>query len=100
MSEKKWVVYILQSTVSGRFYTGITNDLIKRVRAHNSGKGAKATRAGRPWRIAYVQIMPSKSDALKREHAIKQLTREQKFALTRFLGTSRVTFLPEGIRAF
>lgn len=97
---KKWVVYILQSTVSGRLYTGITNDLFRRLKAHNSGKGAKATRPGRPWRIAYVQIMPSKSDALKREHQIKQLNREEKLVLARALGSSLVMCPPRDIRAF
>ena len=76
-----WVVYILKSSVSGVLYTGITNDLNKRVKSHNAGKGAKFTRAGRPWTVVYQEPVQDKSAALRREIAIKKLTREQKLTL-------------------
>lgn len=62
-------------------YTGITNNLEKRVRMHNAGIGAKFTRAGRPWEVVYQEPVTDKSAALKREIALKKLTRAQKITL-------------------
>lgn len=62
----------------GTFYTGWSTDPAARVRAHNAGKGAKYTKTRRPVKLIYVEELPDKSSALKREHAIKQLSREQK----------------------
>lgn len=77
-----WWLYILQSTVSGRFYIGIALDPDKRLTQHNTGsRGAKATRGGRPWQIVYRELVGAKGDALRRELALKKLGRAQKVAL-------------------
>jgi putative endonuclease len=79
-----WFVYVIHSATSGKLYTGISTSPRRRLVQHNgtsSGLGAKATRAGRPWRLVHTEPMDSKSDALKREHAIKRLTRAQKLKL-------------------
>ena len=52
-------------------YIGWTNDLVKRIRLHNKGKGAKFTR-GRKWKLVYYEILKNKSDALKRENILKK----------------------------
>jgi putative endonuclease len=73
-------VYILKCS-DDTLYTGWTNDLDKRINDHQEGRGAKYTRGRRPVELIYHEIMDSKSDALKREYAIKQLTRSQKLNL-------------------
>jgi hypothetical protein len=67
----------------GTLYTGMTNDLVRRVNAHNSGKGCRFTRCRTPVRLRYSEKLSSKSDALKRESAVKKLTRGQKLRLVR-----------------
>ncbi len=62
-------------------YTGITNDFAKRFAAHSAGKGARYTRSRLPLRCVYFETAASKSDALKREHAIKRLPRNEKWEL-------------------
>ena len=62
----------------GTLYTGWTNDLEKRMKAHNSGKGAKYTKARRPVELAYYEEFETKEQAMKREYAIKQLGRKEK----------------------
>ena len=62
----------------GTLYTGWTNDLEKRVEAHNSGKGAKYTKARRPVELAYYEEFETKEQAMKREYAIKQLGIKEK----------------------
>lgn len=62
----------------GTLYTGWTNDLEKRVEAHNSGKGAKYTKARSPVELAYYEEFETKEQAMKREYAIKQLGRKEK----------------------
>lgn len=59
-------------------YTGWTNDLEKRLAAHNKGKGANYTRARRPVRLVYFERSPGKEEAMRREYRIKQLTRREK----------------------
>lgn len=77
-----WYVYILQSTITGRLYTGVSTDPDRRLIEHNtSRKGAKATRAGRPWVIIYREGPTSKGEALRREYRIKQLKRSHKLCL-------------------
>lgn len=76
-----WVVYILQSTVTGKLYTGMSNDHLKRLRTHNAGKGARFTKTGRPWSLGYVESVASRGDALRREYQIKKLSRAQRLAL-------------------
>ncbi len=70
-------VYILRCA-DGTFYTGYTNDIHKRIDAHNAGKGAKYTRSRRPCKLVWAEAAETKSLAMKREYAIKQLTRKQK----------------------
>ncbi len=72
-----WIVYILRCG-DGTLYTGITNDLDRRLRAHAAGKASRYTRSRLPVRTAYEERQPSKSAALKREAAIKRLPRAAK----------------------
>ena len=65
----------------GSYYTGYTNDLKKRLAAHNAGKGAKYTKSRRPVRLIYQENFDNEKDALKREYAIKQLARSEKETL-------------------
>ena len=65
----------------GTLYTGWTNDLEKRVEAHNSGKGAKYTKARRPVELAYYEEFETKEQAMKREYAITHLGRKEKTEL-------------------
>ena len=69
--------YMLKCS-DGTLYTGWTNDLEKRVEAHNSGKGAKYTKARRPVELAYYEEFETKEQAMKREYAIKRLGRKEK----------------------
>ena len=62
-------------------YTGWTNDLDKRIKAHNSGKGAKYTKTRRPVKLVYYEEYETKNEAMSREYAIKQLSRKEKEAL-------------------
>ena len=73
-------VYILRC-YDGSLYTGWTTDLKQRVKAHNEGKGAKYTRSRRPVELVYHEEFETKSEALKREVAIKRLSREEKLML-------------------
>jgi putative endonuclease len=75
-----WYVYILECA-DGTFYTGITNNLDKRIKAHNSGKGAKYTKGRGPVELVYQESKQNKSEALKSEFALKKLTREQKLKI-------------------
>lgn len=75
-----WYVYIL-SCADNTLYTGITNNLEARITEHNAGKGAKYTRGRLPVRQVYQQEVASRSAALKEEYRIKQLSKEQKYAL-------------------
>ena len=80
MSINKNCVYILQCA-DQTLYTGWSQDLDHRLRAHNSGNGAKYTKARLPVILVYHEDVESKSEALKREIQIKKLTRQQKLAL-------------------
>ncbi len=59
-------------------YTGWTNDLEKRITAHNAGKGAKYTKTRRPVRLVYFETFPTKEEAMSREYRIKRLSRKEK----------------------
>ena len=72
--------YILRCA-DGTLYTGWTNDLDKRLRAHNAGTASKYTRARRPVEFAYVEEQESKTEAMRREVQIKRMTREEKLEL-------------------
>lgn len=78
--EKTCWVYILQCG-DGSLYTGWTNALEARVRAHQAGHGAKYTRAHLPVRLVYREQLPDRSAALRREAAIKRMARAGKLAL-------------------
>lgn len=73
-------VYILKCA-DGTLYTGWTTDLEKRLKTHNSGKGAKYTRSRLPVEIVYSETCENKSEALKRERQIKKLSRSEKIRL-------------------
>jgi len=75
--EKKHYVYILKCA-DGTYYTGYTTDPERRTQVHNSGKGAKYTRARRPVELIYTEEYDDKIEAHRREYAIKQLTRAEK----------------------
>jgi putative endonuclease len=75
-----WVVYVLRCR-TGELYTGCTTDLERRVREHSSGKGSRYTRARLPVSLVYREEARSRSAALKREHAIKAMTRAGKLLL-------------------
>lgn len=70
-------VYIVECS-DHTYYTGWTTNLEQRIKAHNEGNGAKYTKARHPVKLIYYEELPDKSLALKREYAIKQLTRKQK----------------------
>lgn len=72
--------YIVKCS-DGTLYTGWTNQLEKRMKAHNEGKGAKYTRSRRPVELVYYEQLETKEEALRREYAIKRLTRVQKLKL-------------------
>ena len=72
-----WFVYMLRCG-DQTLYTGITDDVPKRLAAHRAGKGAKYTRGRGPLEVVYQEELPDKSAALKREYAIKRLRREEK----------------------
>lgn len=75
-----WYVYILRCK-DDTLYCGITPDMKRRLAQHRSGKGAKYTRGRGPLELVYCEALPSHSDALKREIAIKRLTCAQKLDL-------------------
>ncbi len=77
-----WVCYILRCA-DNTLYTGVTNDLEKRLAAHSAGLAAKYTRSRGPVMPVLVESCCDRSSALKRELAIKGLTREEKLALIR-----------------
>lgn len=78
--EKQWVVYILECK-DGSLYTGITDRLPQRLSAHRAGKGAKYTKGRGPLTLRYLEDCEDHSAALKREIAIKQLTKKEKWEL-------------------
>ena len=75
-----WWVYILRCG-DGTLYTGITDDLPRRLAAHRAGRGAKYTRGRAPLAVAYLEKQPDRSAASKREWTIKHLSRAEKEAL-------------------
>lgn len=75
-----WWVYILECR-DGTLYTGCTDDIPRRLAAHNAGRGAKYTHGRTPVMLRYREEQPDRSAALRREAAIKRLTRTEKQAL-------------------
>lgn len=76
-SEKLNYTYIVKCA-DGSLYTGWTNNLEKRIAAHNAGKGAKYTKSRRPVKLVYHEIFETKEQAMSREYTIKQMSRLQK----------------------
>ncbi len=77
-----WTVYLLRCS-DGSLYTGITNDLARRLAAHRAGAGAAYTRSRRPLALVYRERCSGRSAALRREAAIKRLDRAAKLRLVR-----------------
>lgn len=74
---KKYYVYIIL-TVNNKLYCGYTDDVEKRYRMHKEGKGAKFTKANKPFKLVYTKEFNTKTEAQREEYRIKQLTRKQK----------------------
>lgn len=85
--EKKYYTYVLL-TKDNTLYCGYTDDVEKRFEAHLSGKGAKYTRAHKPVKIIYSACFDTKSEAMKEEHRIKNLTREEKLDFIKKFNTN------------
>ncbi len=77
-----WTVYILQCG-DGTLYTGITNNLDRRIAMHESGKGAKYTNGRGPFEVIHTETHISRSDASKREWVIKGLSKAEKISLVK-----------------
>lgn len=79
-----YYVYMVECA-DDSLYTGITNDLRKRIEEHNGLRkgGAKYTRSHRPVFLAHIEKYPSKSEAMRREHVIKEMSRSEKMKLMR-----------------
>jgi putative endonuclease len=73
-------IYIVRCA-DGTLYTGYARDPVERERVHNSGRGARYTRGRGPVRLVYLEACDSRGDALRRERAVKRLTRASKEAL-------------------
>lgn len=80
MAENQNVTYILRCS-DQTLYTGWTNNIEKRLKAHNNRKGGKYTRTRTPVELVYVEIHETKQEAMRREAQIKRLTRKEKQAL-------------------
>lgn len=77
-----WFVYILRCA-DGSLYTGITKDVKRRCQQHNAGTASRYTRSRRPVKLVWHEAQPSQSAALKRELAIKAMSRREKLAMIR-----------------
>ena len=76
----KGYAYLLKCS-DGSLYAGWTNDPERRLKAHNNGTASKYTRSSRPVEMVYLEEFETKSEAMKREAALKMMTREQKLEL-------------------
>lgn len=76
----KYYVYLVRCR-DDSLYCGYTTDVEKRIQTHNRGEGAKYTKSRLPVTLVYTEEFETKSEALRREHAIKRLSREEKLAL-------------------
>jgi putative endonuclease len=77
-----WHVYIIKCK-SNKLYTGITNNIERRLAKHNSGKGGRFTRSWKPVKLIYSKKVRNRSSALKKEAAIKKLNRNEKLDLVK-----------------
>ena len=75
-----WTVYILRCA-DGTLYTGITNNLDRRVSEHETGQGAKYTKGRGPFQLVYNEACEDRGAASKRENEIKSLSRDEKLKL-------------------
>lgn len=75
--DSRWYLYILR-TVAGTLYTGITTDVSRRLNQHQTGKGAKSLRGKGELTLVFYCLVGDRSDALKLEYRIKQLSKSQK----------------------
>jgi putative endonuclease len=87
-SATPFYVYILKCS-DGTLYTGYTSDLPNRIKKHNAGSGSKYVRSRRPATLVYQEPCPDKSSAMKRERAIKNLSRANKMALILICGFTK-----------
>ena len=76
----RWNIYIIECK-DGKLYTGITNDLKRRIKQHNSGNGCRFTKYRIPVKLLYTEKASGRSEALKREAQIKKLPRQKKLEL-------------------
>ena len=81
IKKDNWIVYILKCR-DGSLYTGITNNINKRIEDHEKGVGAKYTRGRGPFKIIFKENHPDRSSASKKESEIKKLSKIEKLALT------------------
>ena len=72
-----WIVYIFRCG-DNSLYTGITQDIEKRIKSHQKGSGAKYTKGRGPFRLVYFETYPNRSLASQREYALKKLSKEKK----------------------
>lgn len=88
MAQEKniWSVYIVESRL-GHWYTGITNNVVARVEAHNAGKGAKNLKGKAPIKLIYSKAVGDKSTAAKLEWHLKKLNKVQKVQFVESNGT-------------
>jgi len=80
VKSSSWQVYILRCA-GGTLYTGVTTDVTRRLKAHNSGRGAAYLRRNGPGELVYLEDAATHGDALRREAAIKKFSRARKLAL-------------------
>jgi len=80
-----YYVYIIRCE-DGSFYTGYTQDLEKRMKLHEEGKGGRYTQMYKPKKLVYYEIFKSRADAMRRERSIKNLTHDQKLELIKSNG--------------
>jgi uncharacterized protein (TIGR02453 family) len=94
-----WTVYVVRCA-DGSFYTGIARDAARRVLTHNLGRGAAYTRPRRPVELVYTESAQDRGAALRREWAMKQLSRREKEALIMGRQPTAVGQGPSGFRGF
>ena len=80
MENKVWYLYILECR-DGTLYTGITDDIPRRLDQHNSGKGAKYTRGRGPVILRYQEECGTRAEASRREYEVHHMTRQEKLKL-------------------
>ena len=100
MSESVWSLYMLRCA-DGTIYTGISNDVDRRVAKHNAGKGAKYTRPQhrRPAVLVFTQVCGTLSDTMKEECRIKLMSKREKEALIKQFANQQQQRCPQGVPA-